>query len=445
MKNNYDVIIVGTGVAGCFAALHLPSDMDVLMITKDGLEESDSFLAQGGICVLKNDDDYDSFFEDTMRAGHYENSPESVDFMINSSQEVIKELIEYGVEFERDSGKLAYTREGAHSTNRILYHEDITGKEITSKLLSQVKKLDNVTILTYTAMIDILCNEERCDGILMRDKEGKINAVFANDVIWACGGIGGIYDNSTNFAHLTGDALAISLKHNIKLKNISYVQIHPTTLFSKEHDRRFLISESVRGEGAHLYDKDGNRFVDELLPRDVVSREIFKQMEKDGTEHVWLSFLPIKDIDVQTRFPNIYNKCLEEGYDITKEWIPVVPAQHYFMGGVDVDLNSHTSMHHLYATGETCCNGVHGANRLASNSLLESLVFAESAAKRITGKYLDGEDETERYSSNLDKNLEELAKIYNLDLDEYQDIKGYMAHNKKQILDAIDKEKKELA
>ena len=236
MKNKYDIIIVGTGVAGCFTALHLPDDMDILMITKGDLEESDSFLAQGGICVLKDEDDYDSFFEDTMRAGHYENRAESVDFMIRSSRDVIGELIGYGVEFQKDSGHLAFTREGAHSTNRILYHEDITGQEITSKLLNRVKEKNNITILTHTTMLDILCRNGCCDGILMASQEGQLEAVFADNVMWACGGIGGIYDNSTNFAHLTGDALAISLRRNIKLKNISYIQIHPTTLFSKDED-----------------------------------------------------------------------------------------------------------------------------------------------------------------------------------------------------------------
>ncbi len=415
------------------------------MITKGDLEESDSYLAQGGICVLKDDDDYDSFFGDTMRAGHYENSAESVDFMIRSSRDVIKELIGYGVEFEKNAGKLAFTREGAHSTNRILYHDDITGQEITSKLLTHIKKMDNITVLTHATMLDILCRDGVCDGILMKTEEEGLTAVFANDVMWACGGIGGIYTNSTNFSHLTGDALAISLKRNIMLKNISYIQIHPTTLFSKTSDRRFLISESVRGEGAHLYDKNGNRFVNELLPRDVVSNAIFKQMEKDGTEHVWLSFLPIKDVDVKTRFPNIYSKCLEHGYDITKDWIPVVPAQHYFMGGVDVDLNSHTSMPHLYASGETCCNGVHGANRLASNSLLESLVFAKSAAAHIAESRSEDKSESCRFNNNMTLSLDELADIYDLDLAQYNDIEKYMEDNKKQILEAIKKAKKESA
>ncbi len=445
MKNKYDIIIVGTGVAGCFTALHLPDDMDILMITKGDLEESDSFLAQGGICVLKDEDDYDSFFEDTMRAGHYENRAESVDFMIRSSRDVIGELIGYGVEFQKDSGHLAFTREGAHSTNRILYHEDITGQEITSKLLNRVKEKINITILTHTTMLDILCRNGCCDGILMASQEGQLEAVFADNVMWACGGIGGIYDNSTNFAHLTGDALAISLRRNIKLKNISYIQIHPTTLFSKDEDRRFLISESVRGEGAQLYGKDGDRFIDELLPRDVVSNAIFRQMEKDGTDHVWLSFLTIKDVDVKKRFPNIYSKCLEHGYDITREWIPVVPAQHYFMGGVDVDLNSHTSMDHLYASGETCCNGVHGANRLASNSLLESLVFARSAAIHITKSRTDGADGTDRYTQFLDMTTEQLSDIYDLELDRYSDKEKYMKDNKEKILTAIENDKKESA
>ena len=445
MKEKYDVVIVGTGVAGCFAALHLSENMDVLMITKGELEESDSFLAQGGICVQKDDDDYDSFYEDTMRAGHYENRPESVDFMISSSRSVIEELIRYGVEFEREKQQLRYTREGAHSTNRILFHEDITGEEITSKLLNQVKQRKNIQILTHTTMLDILCSEKGCDGILLKTADDQIKAVFADDVIWACGGIGGIYDNSTNFPHLTGDAVAISIRHGIRLKNISYVQIHPTTLFSKDKDRRFLISESVRGEGAHLYNKDGERFVDELLPRDVVSNAIFKQMEKDGMDHVWLSFLPIKDLDVRTRFPHIYQRCLEEGYDITKDWIPVVPAQHYFMGGVDVDLCSRTSMNHLYAAGETCCNGVHGANRLASNSLLESLVFAESAAKDIVAKRLANNAASQRFQEYLGEDLAVLAKHYGLDLAAFRDMERYMDENKRKIRDAIVKDKKETA
>ena len=378
-----DVVIVGTGVGGCFSALNLSEDLSIIMITKSDLESSDSFLAQGGICVLHDDDDYDSYFEDTMRAGHYENRKESVDIMIRGSQDVIHDLIGYGVDFAKEDGKLLYTREGAHSRPRILFHEDITGKEITSKLLAQVKTRKNIQIMEYTTMTDILISKGACAGIEAETSDHKKIYIHADQTIFASGGIGGRYQHSTNFPHLTGDALDISKKHGIRLEHLDYVQIHPTTLYSKKAGRRFLISESVRGEGALLYDKNGNRFVDELLPRDVVTKAIQEQMKKDGTEHVWLSLEKIPKETILNHFPNIYQHCLEEGYDATKEWIPVVPAQHYFMGGIWVDSDSHTSMPNLYAVGETSCNGVHGKNRLASNSLLESLVFAKRAASKI--------------------------------------------------------------
>lgn len=436
MNKKYDVIIVGCGVAGCFAALHLPDTYEILMITKSSLEESDSFLAQGGICVLKDENDYDSFFEDTMRAGHYENRRESVDMMIRSSRDVINELLAYGVSFMQKDGELLYTREAAHSTNRILYHDDITGKEITEKLLAQVQQKKNVSLLCHTEMVDILCKDNTCDGVVLRTEDGGITAVFADNVLWACGGIGGIYENSTNFPHLTGDALSLSLKHGIRLQNINYIQIHPTTLYSTRKERRFLISESVRGEGAVLLDKNGNRFVNELLPRDLLTQEIWKQMEKDGTNFVWLSMQTIKEFDVRERFPNIYKKCLEEGFDITKDWIPVVPAQHYFMGGVYVDLQSKTSMEHLYASGETCCNGVHGANRLASNSLLESLVFAKNAALDMASKQTD----PTRFSSLLPLTEEALENYYGFCFSDYENLIKLHDTNKEILRKEIQKE-----
>ena len=378
-----DVVIVGTGVGGCFSALNLSEDLSIIMITKSDLESSDSFLAQGGICVLHDDDDYDSYFEDTMRAGHYENRKESVDIMIRGSKDVIHDLIGYGVDFAKEDGKLLYTREGAHSRPRILFHEDITGKEITSKLLAQIKTRKNIQIMEYTTMTDILISQGACAGIEAETSDHKKIYIHADQTIFASGGIGGRYQHSTNFPHLTGDAIDIAKKHGIRLEHLDYVQIHPTTLYSKKPGRRFLISESVRGEGALLYDKNGNRFVDELLPRDVVTKAIQEQMKKDGTDYVWLSLEKIPKEIILSHFPNIYQHCLEEGYDATKEWIPVVPAQHYFMGGIWVDSDSHTSMPNLYAVGETSCNGVHGKNRLASNSLLESLVFAKRAARKI--------------------------------------------------------------
>ena len=390
-----DVVIAGTGAAGLFCALSLPADRKIIMITKEDAKSSDSFLAQGGICVLRNEDDYDSYFEDTMRAGHYENRKESVDIMIRSSQDIIRDLIGYGVKFQKapedDPGEdraellrpYAFTREGAHSRPRILFHEDITGEEITGRLLEQVRKLENVSIYEYTAMTDIIEEDGKCAGITASGPGGEKIRIYAGDTVLATGGIGGRYRHSTNFPHLTGDAIEIAKKHGIRLEHLDYVQIHPTTLYSEKPGRRFLISESVRGEGAVLLDRNMNRFVNELLPRDVVTGAIRKQMEKDGTDHVWLSMQNIDREVIMKHFPNIYHRCLEEGYDVTKECIPVVPAQHYFMGGIWVDCDSRTSMENLFAAGETSCNGVHGANRLASNSLLESMVFAKRAARKI--------------------------------------------------------------
>ena len=380
----YDTVIAGCGVGGLFTALHLPKDQKILMICKEDLASCNSMLAQGGICVLLNDADYDDYFEDTMRAGHYENRKESVDIMLRSSRSVIDQLIAWGVDFARNpDGSLAYTKEGAHSRPRICYHEDTTGKEITTNLQRVVKSMPNVEIMEYTTMKDILVENGVCTGMLAEKKDGSMLTIHAKDTVMATGGIGGLYEHSTNFRCLTGDALEVSKKHGVRLDHLDYVQIHPTVLYSKKPGRRFLISESTRGEGAILLNSKGERFVDELLPRDVVAQAIFKEMEKEGTEHVWLSFAPIPEEEIRSHFPNIMATCLEEGYDITKEPIPVVPAQHYFMGGVYVDSNSQTTMEHLYAVGETSCNGVHGKNRLASNSLLESMVFGERAAKHI--------------------------------------------------------------
>lgn len=383
MKQKTDVLIVGTGASGLFCALHLPETLQVCMISKQDIENSDSYLAQGGISTLKDEGDYVSYYTDTMRAGHYENDPLAVEMMIRSSQDIIEELVSCGVDFEKDEQGLRYTREGAHSTFRILHHEDETGKEITSKLLKKVREKSNVTMYANTCMLDIVCDEKGCHGVVVRCEDGSIDTIAAKAVVWATGGVGGLFHSSTNFAHLTGDAVALSLLHGIQLKDVSYIQIHPTTLYSKEKGRRFLISESVRGEGAVLLNENGERFVDELLPRDVVSQAIRKQMKKDGKEYVWLSVKHLGAEKVKARFPHIYQHCLEQGYDLTQESIPVTPAQHYFMGGVLVDLEGRTSMPHLFAIGEAACNGVHGKNRLASNSLLESLVFAKRTAHSV--------------------------------------------------------------
>jgi L-aspartate oxidase len=367
--------------------------------------------------MWKEDSDYDSYFEDTMRAGHYENDRESVDIMIRSSRDVVDDLLSYGADFERnEDGSLAFTREGAHSEKRIIFHEDVTGKEITSRLLAEVRKRENITLLEHTTLLDIICEDNVCYGAVILKEDGRIETVEADYTVLATGGLGGLYRYSTNFRHLTGDALAIALKHGVELKDINYIQIHPTTLYTtKPEERSFLISESVRGEGAKLYDKNMKRFVNELLPRDLLTDEIHARMEKDGTEFVWEDLRTIPAQELEHHFPNIVSHCREMGYDVTKECIPVVPAQHYFMGGIKVNHRSRTTMERLYAVGETACNGVHGRNRLASNSLLESLVFAKRAAKDMELQYPMVARKPEVVAAvNPDRyqNLEELAEEY---------------------------------
>lgn len=414
MIKEADVVIVGTGAAGLFCALNIPEQYNVIIITKLDAEDCDSFLAQGGIAVLKDKNDYESYFEDTLRAGRYKNNSQSVDVLIRSSRSIIEDLVKLGVNFEHNGNEFSYTREGAHSTNRILHYKDITGKEITSKLLEQVKERKNITIVPYVTMIDILEENDLCTGVVVRTKDETVCNILSRVVVWATGGIGGLYEHSTNMKHITGDAIAIAIKHKIKLQDMNYVQIHPTTLFSKEKGRSFLISEAVRGEGGILLNSKGERFVDELLPRDVVSSAIYEQMEKDGTEYVYLSLRHIPEDEIKERFPNIYEKCLKEGYNLSTDLLPVTPAQHYFMGGVKINLDGETSMKNLFAVGETSCNGVHGANRLASNSLLEALVFSKRAAN-IIGKNLTNiklQDAHSTHNFNKYKDSEHLKLEY---------------------------------
>ena len=436
-----DIFIVGTGCSGLYCALNLPRDKQILMITKSDVRSSDSYLAQGGICVLKDESDYDSYFEDTLKAGHYENNKESVDIMIRTSQEVISDLIGYGVDFEHTTdGELAYTREGGHSDKRILFHEDETGEEITHTLLNRVLELPNVTILERTALIDIIEENNTCYGGVIKKEDGTIDTVaFRDDMVLACGGIGGLYKHSTNFRHLTGDGIAIAVKHGIERQDIDYIQIHPTTLYSdKPQDRSFLISESVRGEGAVLLDKNMERFTDELQPRDVVTAAIRKQMKLDGTEFVWEDLRTIPKDVVENHFPNIVEHCKQRGFDVYTEPIPVVPAQHYFMGGIKVDHNSATTMNNLYAVGETACNGVHGVNRLASNSLLESLVFAKRAAHKINADAVG-------LNAVPEPNWEERQAIVNklFKQDDYADLSQIENDYRQMVLDEIDKFKEE--
>ena len=427
---NTDIFIIGTGCSGLYCALKLPQDKKILLITKSKMEESDSFLAQGGMCMLKNESDYKCFYEDTMKAGHYENDETSVDLMIRGSVPLVQELVDMGAEFAREEdGSLAYTREGAHREKRIIFHEDVTGKEITTTLLRVARLRPNIQILEETELLDFVTQENECFGGIIRKKNGDLKIIEAKYTVLATGGIGGLFRHSTNFRHLTGDGLALAIRHNIRLKNLDYIQIHPTTLYCEnQEERSFLISESVRGEGAKLYDRNGNRFVDELLPRDLLTQKIQEQMEKDHTNFVWEDLRPIPEAELRLHFPNIVQHCLEAGYDVTKECIPVVPAQHYFMGGIWVNHESHTSMKRLYAVGETACNGVHGRNRLASNSLLESLVFAGRAAA-------DMKQGTDCTNQSFD--------ISKIDMSCYEDLTAYQNANIAMVKEAINSSTKE--
>ncbi|SFB46494.1 L-aspartate oxidase [Clostridium frigidicarnis] len=381
----YDVIIVGTGAAGLYCALRLSRDISVLLITKDKKERSNSHLAQGGISVLKNNEDLNLFIKDTLKAGKFRNNKKSVEILAKESRRVINTLIDYGVDFDKNGQELNYTREGAHSINRIVHHKDTTGKEVIQKLLLNVENRNNIEIMEMATVMDLISKNNKCFGVSVK-KNGIIENIFSKVVILATGGVGGLFENSTNERHLTGDGISLALQKGVRTKDLNYIQIHPTTLYSKDKTKkRFLISEAVRGEGAVLLNSKGHRFVNELLPRDIVTESILNEMKRLNDEFVYLKADFLGKDFLRKRFPNIFETCLHEGYDLTKEAIPVLPAQHYLMGGIEVDTFGRTSMECLFATGEVSSTGVHGANRLASNSLLEALVFSN----RISSILLD--------------------------------------------------------
>lgn len=417
MKRVADVLIVGSGVAGLYASLNLRDDLEIIMVSKKSVNLCNSSLAQGGIAVARGKEDFQSFIEDTLKAGKYENNIDSVKVLVEESMDNINKLIELGANFEKDENGVLFTKEGAHEINRIVYHKDITGKHVEDILLENVKRRKNIKIIEDCEMVDIYHRGNRCIGALF-NKDGQDLSIYAKVVILATGGIGGLFKKSTNERIITGDSIGVAIRNNIEIKDLSYIQIHPTAFFSKKsEEKRFLISESVRGEGGKLINCNGERFVDELLPRDIVSKKIYEEMKKTNSNNVFLDVSFMEKSFLQNRFPNIYNKCLEEGIDISKEPIPVAPAQHYFMGGIKVDLNGKTSMENLYAFGETSCTGVHGANRLASNSLLEALVFSRRGALEINS-----------YIDNLELIIEER---------ECEDLDKYRLLNRKILIDEI--------
>lgn len=391
MDKRYDVIIVGTGVAGLYAALNFPSDISVLLISKRELQLSNSSLAQGGVaCVLDTvHDNYKLHISDTLIAGKYKNTLAAVEKLVKEGPADVLKIRDLGVDFDQNpDGTLCKTLEAGHSRHRIVHHKDSTGKAMVDGLLETVQRLSNVDILDDALLYSI---HKTLNGFYLSVlKDGESHYFGCNYCIFATGGIGRVYQYTTNSAIATGDGIALAHMLGAKIKYLSRVQFHPTAFAADSGRERFLISEAVRGEGAVLLNCHGERFAfdydkrGELAPRDVVSNAIVRESIKTQSEQFFLDITHKPADFVRERFPMIYKRCLEEGVDITKDKIPVFPCQHYLMGGIDVDLNARTSIDGLYAAGECSHTGVHGANRLASNSLLEALVYSRTAAEDIT-------------------------------------------------------------
>lgn len=380
---DYEVVIIGSGIAGITTALSLDPKIKIGLLTKKNLEDCNSYLAQGGICVLRNKEDREAFIEDTMKAGHYKNTLRAVETLVENSEEAIEFLLTQGVQFTKENNELHYTKEGGHSTARILHCDDATGRHLMDALISKLRKRKNIDIMENTSVEDIIKNNNKCIGVIA---DGK--PIYGKDTILATGGLGGIFKHSTNFSHITGDGIAMAIRNNVNLKDISYIQTHPTSLYEKREGRRFLISESVRGEGAVLLNRNKKSFTDELKPRDVVTKNILKEMQKDESPYEFLSMAPIGKDRIPKRFPMIFNELMEKGIDPREELVKIVPAEHYTMGGIETDLWGKTSLNNLFAVGEVAATGVHGSNRLASNSLLEGVVFGMQIAKYINNNYI---------------------------------------------------------
>ena len=391
MDKKYDVVIVGTGAAGLYAAINFPPEVSVLLISKRELTLSNSSLAQGGVaCVLDTvHDSYKLHISDTLIAGKYKNTLSAVEKLVKEGPGDVLRIQELGVDFDLGAdGALLKTLEAGHSRHRIVHHRDSTGKAISDGLIKAVQALPNVETLDNALLYSI---HKTLNGFYLSVlREEKPMYFGCNYCILATGGIGRVYKYTTNSAISTGDGIAFAHMLGARIRNLSRVQFHPTAFAADSGRERFLISEAVRGEGAVLLNCNGERFAfdydkrGELAPRDVVSNAIAREAIKTGSEKFYLDITHKPADFIRERFPMIYARCLEEGVDITKDRIPVFPCQHYLMGGIDVDLNSRTSVDGLYAAGECAHTGVHGANRLASNSLLEALVFSRTAAEDIT-------------------------------------------------------------
>lgn len=391
-KEYYDVIIIGSGIAGVYTALELPDKYKIVILTKETIDISNSVLAQGGIAVsLDKEDSPELHFKDTLYAGAGLCDENSVWVLVNEAAKNIESLCKFGVNFDKKKNRdeLSLTREGAHSKNRIIHAGDTTGKEVCDKLISVVETRNNVKIKERTFAIDLITNDDVCKGVMTYDEDCAEYVYYVSKVVInAAGGFGQLYSNTTNPEVATGDGVGLAYRAGAELMDMEFVQFHPTVLFHREN-KSFLISEAVRGEGAILRNVFGDRFMpkyhelNELAPRDIVSRAIFSEMEKTHSDHVYLDITFKGKKYIEERFPNIYKTCLNYGIDMSKDYIPVAPAEHYCMGGVKADVFGRTKIAGFFACGEVACSGIHGANRLASNSLLEGLVFGHKIGDEV--------------------------------------------------------------
>ncbi len=386
-----DFLVIGAGIAGLRAAIELAQAGKVLMIAKDTLRESSSEYAQGGVAVvLSDDDDIELHEQDTLYAGDGLCDREAVRTLVEEGPDAISELIAWGAEFDKEGSQLAFTREGAHSRNRILHsHGDSTGREIARTLQKKAAASGNISFRSFSAIVDLLTHDGEVLGALLFDERSReLVEVRARAVLLATGGLGRVYRETTNPDVATGDGVAMAWRAGAEIANIEFVQFHPTALHV-EGAPRFLLSEALRGEGAYLLNSEGERFMQryhelgELAPRDVVSRSIVAELKRTGAPHVYLDLTHRPPEFIRNRFPRIWQTCKRYGVDISEQPAPVHPAAHYAMGGVWTDLSGATTTRRLYAAGEAACTGVHGANRLASNSLLEALVFGARAGRAM--------------------------------------------------------------
>jgi L-aspartate oxidase len=381
-----DFLVIGAGVAGLRAAISLAAAGKVLVLAKDTLHESASEYAQGGIAAALSDDDQVTLHElDTLQAGDGLCDPDAVRTLVNEGPRVIEELLDWGAEFDREGGELVFGREGAHSRNRILHaHGDSTGKEISRALYRKAASLANLRFLSFAAVTDLLMADGEVRGAVAFDaRYKKRHPIFARATLLATGGLGRVFKETTNPDVATGDGVTMSWRAGALIRDIEFVQFHPTALHL-DGAPRFLLSEALRGDGAFLRNAQGERFTDELNSRDVVSRAIVSEINRTGSPHMFLDMTHFAPGVMEHHFPRIYQTCLHYGLDLTRQPAPVHPAAHYAMGGVHTDLDGRTTVPRLFAAGEVACTGVHGANRLASNSLLEGVVFGARAANAMT-------------------------------------------------------------